>query len=303
MRVLVTGATGLIGTELCRHARNREWTVYTLSRRRDVNDPYRITWNPEEREIDADELPPLDAVVHLAGESVAGRWTGVKKERIRRSRIEGTRLLVDVLGGSAERPPVFFSASAVGFYGRHGDEIIDESEPPGEGFLADTCAAWEAEAQRAGEWAERVVIGRVGLVLARHGGALAQMLPLFRRGLGGHLGTGLQYMSWITLEDVVEAILFLLEAPKATGPFNLTAPNPVTNREFTRTLATVLRRPAWFPAPSLALRLVLGEMAEELLLHGVRAMPKKLQEHGFSFRHETLDEGLRWALSMQRPST
>ncbi|RMG02680.1 MAG: TIGR01777 family protein [Planctomycetota bacterium] len=302
MRILVSGATGLIGTEICRRARDRDWSVYTLSRRRAPDDPHRIVWNPEEGTIEADALPALDAVVHLAGESVAGRWTAAKKARIRRSRVEGTRLLVDALGRSAHKPRVFFSASAVGYYGRRGDELVDENEPPGDSFLAQTCAAWEQEARRASDQAERVVIGRVGIVLASHGGALAQMLPVFRRGLGGHLGTGLQYMSWITLNDVVEAILFLLETPDASGTFNLTAPNPVTNREFTRELAAALRRPAWLPAPSLALRLVLGEMAEELLLNGVRAVPTRLQERGFTFLHERLPEGLQWALSTKPPS-
>jgi uncharacterized protein len=239
------------------------------------------------------ELPgeAPDAVLHLAGESILGRWTAAKKRRIRGSRVAGTRGLCEALAGLPKPPAVFVSGSATGYYGDRGDEVLTEDSAAGRGFLADVCREWEAASAPLAEKGTRVAHLRTGIVLAAHGGALAQMLLPFKLGLGGRLGHGRQYMSWITLDDWVGAALLAWAKP-VKGPWNLTAPAPVTNEVFTKSLGRALRRPTVLPAPAAAMTLLLGEMAREVLLSGARALPARLTSAGYRFRHETLDAAL-----------
>jgi hypothetical protein len=246
--------------------------------------------------MDARALEGVEAVVHLAGENIGQRWTPASKERIWRSRVEGTRLLAEAIAASPAPPKVFISASATGYYGDRGDEALDEGAAPGRGFLAELCQAWEQAAQTAAAAGTRVVNPRFGVVLSARGGALARLLPVFRLGLGGSLGSGRQYMSWVDMDDLVQAVLFLLSREEFSGPVNVTSPNPVTNAEFTRTLARVLGRPALFRVPAFALQVLLGEMAREALLSGQRVLPARLQAAGFQFRYPELEASLRHAL-------
>jgi uncharacterized protein (TIGR01777 family) len=292
MRVLLSGASGLIGSALARRlAASSE--VVRLVRRDPLSAAKEIRWDPAAGRIEPKQLEGFDAVVHLAGENIgAGRWTAAKKARIRSSRVEGTSLLAKTLAGLNQPPKVLVSASAVGYYGDRGEEKLDESSGPGTGFLAEVCRAWEEAAMTAAEADVRVVLARFGVVLSPEGGALARLLPLFRFGLGGRLGSGRQYMSWIALEDAVGAIAFALENDSLRGPVNVSSPQPVTNREFTQTLGRVLRRPTLLHAPSIALRAVLGEMADEMLLASVRVYPRRLLEAGFSFSKPDLEAAL-----------
>jgi uncharacterized protein (TIGR01777 family) len=235
--------------------------------------------------------------VHLAGESIAaGRWTPARKAAIRASRVGPTRLLASTLAGLHAPPRVFVSASAVGYYGDRGDEPVTEASPPGRGFLADVCRAWEAEAELAGRAGIRVVTLRIGMVLAASGGGLARMLGPFRLGLGGVLGSGRQYVSWIALDDLVAAVAHVIRADGVTGPVNATAPTPVTNREFTRTLGRALGRPTLLRLPAPLVRLLFGEMGQALLLDGQRVLPARLQATGFRFAHSDLEGALRHVL-------
>lgn len=293
MRLLISGASGLIGSALVR-AVPADWEVVRLVRT--PPGAGEVRWDPEGGAIDVGAVGAIDAAVHLAGESIAGRWTEAKKQRIRDSRVKGTRLLARTLAGMSPAPGVLLSASAVGIYGDRGDEVLTEDSPHGTGFLPEVGSAWEEAAQPAAEAGIRVVCMRMGVVLAREGGALARMLPPFRLGLGGSLGGGRQWMSWIALADVTAAMLHLLEAESLSGPVNLTAPNPVTNREFTRTLARVLGRPAFLSVPAFALRLAFGEMADEALLASTRVLPRRLLDSGFTFRHPELEGALRAVL-------
>ena len=239
-------------------------------------------------------LDGAGAVVNLAGESIAaGRWTPRQKERILQSRIRATRALVQGIAAVANKPAVLVSGSAVGYYGPRGDEELDEGAPPGDDFLARVCVAWEGEARRAAEEGVRVALVRTGLVLAARGGALPRLVLPFRLGAGGPLGSGRQWMPWIHLDDLVELFVFLIQGEGLEGPFNGTAPQPVTNRQFARTLGRVLGRPSWLPAPAAALRLALGEMADALLLSGQRAVPRRALEAGFRFRFPELEPALR----------
>jgi uncharacterized protein (TIGR01777 family) len=257
-----------------------------------------IRWDPKAGTIDAAELANVDAVVHLAGEGVAARrWTPAVKEQILDSRVRGTKLLCETLAGLASKPSVLLSASAVGYYGDRGDELLDESSPPGSGFLAGVCQEWEAATHPARDADIRVVLLRIGLVLAREGGALAKMLTPFRLGAGGVLGSGRQYMSWIELSDLVRVIQFALSAAAIAGPVNATTPNPVTNREFTKTLGRVIGRPTILPMPAFAARLVFGEMADELFLGGARVEPRVLTNDRFEFAHPQLGAALRHLLT------
>jgi len=292
MRVLLSGASGLIGSALARRlAVSSE--VVRLVRRDPLSAAKEIRWDPAAGRIEPKQLEGFDAVVHLAGENIgAGRWTAAKKASIRASRVEGTLLLAKTLARLNQPPKVLVSASAVGYYGDRGEEKLDESSGPGTGFLAEVCRAWEEAAMTAAEAGIRVVLARFGVVLSSEGGALARLLPLFRFGLGGRLGSGRQYMSWIALEDAVGAIAFALENDSLRGPVNVSSPQPVTNREFTQTLGRVLRRPTLLHAPSIALRAVLGEMADEMLLASVRVYPRRLLEAGFSFSKPDLEAAL-----------
>jgi len=307
MRVLVSGASGLVGSALVRRlsepgAAPEPAQVLRLVRRPPRPQAGEIAWDPQAGQLSPEALEGLDAVVHLAGENIgAGRWTADKKARIRASRVEGTSLFARALARLARPPRVLVCASAVGWYGDRGEEELDEASPPGTGFLAGVCREWEAATEPAASAGVRVVLARFGVILARHGGALGRMLPLFRWGLGGRLGSGRQYMSWIALDDAVRAIQFLLDSDALRGPVNVVAPRPVTNREFTAALGRVLRRPALCAAPAFMLRLALGEMADEMLLAGARAVPRRLAEQGFVFDHPELESALARLLAPSGP--
>ena len=295
MHVLITGGSGFIGRALCNELRRHGATATVLSRR-----PERVRLPSGARAVGSlDELPPVDAVVNLAGETLAGgRWTAARKQAFRDSRLDTTRQLVDWLAArpAAQRPKVLVSASAIGYYGPGGEQPLDESAPAGEGFAAGLCRDWEAAALRAEGLGLRVCRLRIGIVLGHSGGALGRMLPLFRLGLGGRLGDGQQWMSWIRRNDLVRMIVWLLNTPTTRGVYNGTAPVPVRNAEFTGTLAAALRRPALLPVPAPLLRLAMGEMAE-LLLQGHPVLPKLALAEGFEFHAPQLtvafDELLR----------
>ncbi len=300
MRVLVSGSTGMIGTALCRRLMAEGHHVVRLTRRAHPPSPAvapigtTVTWNPSEGTIDAGQLEGLDAVAHLAGEPVAaGRWTDQRKYRILHSRVRGTELLCEALADRQHPPKVLISASAVGYYGDRGDEWLTETALPGGDFLADVCRQWEAATEAAAERGLRVVNPRFGMVLSQRGGAMKRLLPIFRLGLGGRLGPGTQFVSWITLDDTIGALMHLLTAPEARGPFNIVAPDPVTNAALTDTLGRVLHRPTLMDVPMFAVRAVFGEMADALLLAGQRAMAAKLAQTGYRFQHEDIEQGLR----------
>jgi uncharacterized protein len=302
MRVVVSGATGLVGRALVKSLLADGHAVTKLVRgaAQEFRAPgtAAVRWDPERGEIDVAALEGHDAVVHLAGEPVAeGKWTAEKKRRIRDSRVRGTRLVAETLARLDAKPKVLAAASAIGFYGDRGGEQLDESSASGADFLSEVSREWESAAKPAAEAGVRVVNLRIGIVLSGEGGALPKMLAPFRLGVGGRVGSGRQYMSWVALEDVVSIIRRALEDETLSGPVNVVAPNPVTNEEFTKTLGRVLNRPTVLPAPAFALRLAFGEMADALLLSGARVYPKKLQEAGFEFAYPDLEAALRRALS------
>jgi uncharacterized protein (TIGR01777 family) len=310
-RVTVTGATGLIGRALVPALQGRGAEVTVLTR-----DPARaraaldtaagapleaVRWEPLSEPAPRAALAGRDAVLHLAGEPVAQRWSGKARQAIHDSRVIGTRNLLDGLRDAGEpeigqRPRTLVSSSAIGYYGPHGEEPLDEETPPGSDFLARVCVAWEREASRASDLGVRVVHLRTGVVLDPEGGALAKMLPPFRLGLGGPVAGGHQYISWIHVEDLVGMMLSALERESWSGPVNATAPEPVTNRVFSKTLGRVLGRPVLLPVPALALQLLYGDMAE-MVTSGARAVPAKALVLGYEFRHPALEEALRSALA------
>lgn len=294
MKIAVTGATGLIGTALCALLRERGHDILGITGG-SGSMPAGVTpipWDVGRGELDPARLEGVEAAVHLAGESVAGRWTASKKERIRSSREQGTRLLVDTLARVEPRPKVLVSASGVDFYGARGDEELDESSASGKGFLAEVCRIWEREASRAKEFGIRAASLRMGMVLSTRGGALAQMLLPFKLGLGGPVGSGKQWMSWVHIDDVTDAFRLVLEGSALEGPFNLTSPQPVRNAEFTKTLGKALGRPAFLPVPALGIKLLFGEMGEELLLSGKKVLPRALEREGYRFQHALLEPAL-----------
>ena len=300
MKILVTGSHGVIGQALIEALQARGDGPVRLVRGPSRPSSAEPAWDPTAGRIDENRLEGFDAMVHLAGESLAaGRWTPARKARIRDSRVNGTRLLAGALGRLSRPPRVLVSASAVGYYGDRGDEIVREESPPGTGFLADVCRQWEDAVEPARRAGIRVVNIRTGLVLSSAGGMLPRILPLFRLGLGGRLGSGRQYMSWIAIEDVVGALLHLMAHEAIQGPVNLVSPHPVTNREFTSALGRVLSRPTPFPVPAPALRIVLGEVAGELVA-SVRAEPARLMASGYSFGFPDIDGALRGLLSRSR---
>jgi uncharacterized protein (TIGR01777 family) len=278
MKVMISGSSGLIGSALSKSLRSDGHIVVGLPR-------------TYEESIDFSDV---DAVVHLAGENIAaGRWTPDKKRRIEVSRVDGTRQLAEQLVGSPAKPSVFICASAIGFYGHRGDALLDEDSQAGDGFLPTVCKQWEAASRPAEEAGIRTVRIRTGIVLSTEGGALKKMLPPFKIGLGGTLGNGHQYMSWISLADVVQIIRFLIDTDSISGAVNLVSPDPVTNSEFTKKLGQVLHRPAILPLPSFAARIIFGEMANELLLESCRVHPGKLLNSGYAFRHTNLQDALK----------
>jgi uncharacterized protein (TIGR01777 family) len=296
-RILISGASGLIGRALIPLLKAEGHTVLRLVRRPAAG-PDEICWNPERGELDAAALGEIQAVIHLAGENVAGgRWTTRRKTAILQSRVASTRLLVSAMVSREVRPQVFVSASATGYYGDRGDERLDETSAPGEGFLAEVCRAWESELVPAVAAGIRTVALRTGVVLTPRGGALDKMLPAFRCGLGGRLGSGRQWLSWIALDDMLGVILHALRKPEMHGPLNAVAPGAVTNAEFTATLARVLRRPTGLPVPAFALRLLFGEMADATLLASTRVAPAQLQRLGFDFKFSQLEPALRHLLA------
>lgn len=287
--VAITGSHGLIGRGLVR-ALADDFEIRTLRRG--------IDWHSDGAAPSAAAFDGVDALVHLAGEGIASRrWSAAQKRRIRESRRLGTSGLARALAGMDRPPSLMISASAVGIYGDRGDEILDETSAQGSGFLPEVCRVWESAAEPARAAGLRVVHLRLGIVLSRHGGALARMLPPFKLALGGRIGHGRQYMSWVSRHDVLRAIRFCLDRPALEGPLNLVAPQPVENREFARTLGRLLRRPALLPLPAIAVRALLGEMGQALLLEGNRVLPKRLQEAGFGFEHSTIEQGIASALT------
>jgi hypothetical protein len=291
MRVVVAGGTGFLGTPLVSHLRASGDDVSVLTRRSAA--PGQITWSPDGTSGPwAQAIDGADAVINLAGESIAGhRWTPAHKARIRDSRIRATRSLVAAIDASTRRPAAFLSASAVGYYGARSNERLTEESAPGDDFLATLCRDWESEALRAAG-ATRVVLLRTGLPLERSGGALPRVALPFRLFVGGRVGSGRQYWSWIHRDDWVAITIWALQASTVSGPLNLTAPTPVTNRNFATTLGRVLRRPSCIPAPAFALWLLLGEMADALLLTGQRVIPAKVEALGFRFQYVTLEPAL-----------
>ena len=297
-RVVLSGASGMLGGSL-RRALAALGTPTLQLVRSETAAQGQLPWNPAATRAVADPgaLEGCAAAIHLSGANVAGqRWTAAYRREMMASRVDSTRALATLLAGLRTPPQALLVASAVGYYGDRGDELLDETSLPGKGFFADLCRQWEAAAQPAVEAGIRVVHLRFGVVLGPGPGALARMLPIFRLGLGGRLGSGRQWMSWISVEDAMRALLFALETPSLVGPVNLTAPSPVTNAEFTRELARQLRRPAFLPAPAFALQLALGQMADEALLASTRAVPSRLLVAGFRFAHPTVDKALAAAL-------
>lgn len=301
LQVAVTGATGLIGTALVRRLTTEGHRVRALVRR--APGPGEISWDPDSGRLDPNDLEGIDAVVHLAGENVGARWTAGRKARIRNSRVRGTRLLSETLARMRRPPAVLVSASAIGIYGNRGDEILTDGSRVGDArydFLAAVGQEWEAAADAARNAGIRVVHPRFGVVLSPDGGALGQMLLPFRLGLGGRLGSGAQWMSWISIDDAVGALLHLLRADSLLGAVNVTAPEPVRNRDFTRVLGRVLSRPTLFTVPAGALRLAFGEMADAALLSSARVVPGTLEASGYRFSHRDVETALRHVLGTER---
>ncbi len=293
MKVAITGASGLIGSALCARLMERGHALIRMVRR-EAQGSHECHWDPETGSIEIGRLSGVDAIVHLAGASVAdGRWTSERKRLIAGSRIQGTRLIAQTLAAMDPRPSVLVSASAVGFYGDRADQELTESSPQGIGFLAETAAAWERAADPARAADVRVVHPRTGMVLSRHGGALLKMMPPFRWGVGGPMGSGRQFLPWISLHDMVEALIAMIEQPVYRGPVNMVAPNPVRQKVFAQTLGRVMHRPAFLPAPAFALRMILGrEMADQMLLASTRVLPQALIGNGFVFRYPELEPAL-----------
>jgi uncharacterized protein (TIGR01777 family) len=290
-KILISGASGLIGTSLIRASGANQISLTRLVRKSRPESQQEICWSPQSSPAmaDAAQLEGFDAVIHLSGANIgAHRWTAAYKREIVESRVQSTHALAQLLAGLKNPPRAFLCASATGIYGNRGDEILTESSAPGSGFLAETCVQWEAAAQPAKDAGIRVVHLRFGAGLSLEGGALAKLLPIFRMGLGGKLGSGKQWMSWMSLPDVVSAIFHIIQEAQLSGPVNMVSPILVTNAEFTRTLANVLHRPAIFTVPAFALRIVVGEMADEAVLASTRVLPARLAETGFHFQHARL---------------
>jgi uncharacterized protein (TIGR01777 family) len=289
MKILVTGSTGFIGTPLVAKLRQSGHDVVSLARSSGVPG---LQWDPLRREIDLSRLENFDAVIHLAGESINGKWSRVKKNEIKRSRKEGTAFLVESLLKTKNPPKIFISASAIGYYGDRDDEILNEESLPGNDFLADVCKDWERAAKPLEEKGIRVVYIRNGLVLHPKGGALKELLLPFKFGLGGAVGSGRQWWSWIALNDLLAIYEYALMHETVSGAVNGVAPNTVTNKQFVKTLGKVMRRPAILPLPAFAISLIFGEMGRTLLLKSQRVIPKKITDAGFTFQYDDLEKAL-----------
>jgi len=301
-RIVVSGASGLIGRQLVGFLRTAGHHVLRLVRRSDEPADDEIRWSLDSGVRDVERLEGVDVVVHLAGASVARRWTDATRREILDSRVRGTRVLVDALQGLRSKPSLFIGASAVGYYGDTGAEVVDESAPLGEGFLAEVCQQWEAETERAQALGCRTAQLRIGVVVDPRGGALAKMLPLFRMGLGGRLGSGQQLMSWVGLDDVLGAVALVMSDPSVSGAINVTGPQPVSQSEFADTLGRVLSRPSFAPAPAAAVSLLYGEMGVATALASTGAQPSRLLAHDYEFRAPTLELALQHALGCGAPS-
>lgn len=298
MKVLISGGSGLVGGALTGALRADGHTVCHLVRPGGKAAPGDVKWNPLSALVDVSAMEGFDAVVNLNGASIAGgRWTSKRKTILRGSRVDSTRVLVDALSHLRRPPRVFVCASATGYYGNRGDEVLTETSGYGNDFLAIVCRAWEGEAARAASAGMRTVVARFGIILSAEGGALPAMLTPFKFGAGGRLGSGKQWMSWIALEDVVRVLRAAVDDARWNGPVNVVSPEPVRNTEFTRVLASVLHRPSIFPAPGFALRVALGEMAGALLLASQRVQPACLQKYGYAFRYENLEAALHAVLA------
>jgi uncharacterized protein (TIGR01777 family) len=294
MRILISGSSGFVGSNLISFLKSKGIKLNFLKRNQDQIKDITILWHPEKRIIDPKFLEGYDAVIHLSGENLSSkRWNKRQKEKIFNSRIQDTNFLTQSILNLNSPPKIFLCASAAGYYGNCGDKIINEDQPPGKGFLAEVCKYWEQEAAKVNKRNIRVVNLRFGMILGPGSGALAKMLPFFKLGLGGKFGNGKQYISWISIDDTVRAIHHILNNNSLNGPINIVAPNPVTNEEFTMTLGKVLNKTVNFSLPSSMLRILLGEMADELLLSSTRVMPQKLINSGFSFKHETISKALQ----------
>lgn len=295
MKILITGATGLIGTRMQETLREAGHELLLASRKAPKNDSY-VQWDINNGFAEPEKLEGIDAVVHLAGENLNGRWTDAKKKAIRDSRVLGTRNVVDAISDLKQRPRVLVSSSAIGFYGDRGDDLMTETSSPGKGFLPEVCREWEAEARRAEDAGIRTVLLRAGIVLSKDGGALGTMLTPFKFGLGGVVGGGNQWMSWISLDDHVAVIKYALENETVRGAVNSVSPNPATNEQFVKTLGEVISRPTIIPVPEFAVHLAFGEMGDTLLLDSIRAVPKRLEGAGFEFKFPDLKKALENAV-------
>lgn len=297
MRILVSGSTGFIGGHLTGALISEGHSLVRLVRSGQEIPGKSVVWDPDKGRINKESMENLDAVIHLAGENIIARWTEERKEKILKSRTVSTALLSEAIAQLKVPPKLLISASAVGFYGDRGSELLDEDSSPGSGFLSEVCKSWEAAALPAAQAGVRVITTRFGLILSPDGGALARMLPAFKSGLGGRLGNGNQYVSWIAIDDIIGVILFLLTSKEVAGPVNVVSPNPVTNREFTKILAGVLSRPAFFGVPASVLELTFGkEMADSLLLTSTRVRPKKLTQNKYIWRYPELENALKHLL-------
>ena len=297
MKVLITGATGLVGTELQKSFAEKGYDMLLASRGEPKDERY-IQWSVEGGFAEPEELEGLDAVVHLAGESVSGlRWTDEKKKAIHDSRVLGTRNVVDAISKLKNKPKVFVASSAIGFYGERGDEEVTESSAAGDNFLAGVCKEWEAESRRAEDAGIRTVLLRTGIVLSKDGGALGTMLLPFKLGVGGVVGSGKQWMSWISLDDHVAVINYVIDNDNIRGAVNAVSPQPVTNEEFTKTLGEVLYRPTFLPLPEFVVSMALGEMGDALLLASTKVLPKRLEDAGFEWTYSNLKGAIEHAVS------
>jgi uncharacterized protein (TIGR01777 family) len=300
MKIIITGSSGFLGSELIDFLQRQNHKIKRLVRDQGIVADDIGYWNPAEHILDEDELQEYDAIINLAAENIFGRWTKSKKQHILSTRVKSTQLLTDTLTSMSKPPPILINASAIGFYGDRGDEDLDESSSCGSGFLSEVCRQWEAAAFKASQKDIRVVCLRIGIVLSPKGGALKMMLPSFKFGLGGRIGSGKQYMSWVSIEDIKQIVQFSLVQKDVSGPINAVSPHPVTNQEFTEILAHKLHRPAFIPMPAFLPRWVMGEMADELLLASAKVYPSSLLKAGYKFRFSYLEQALTHLLDSQQ---